>query len=86
MTNLGTAIRDRIRLRLKTKALSAEGRFSALVLSLLPVVLFGALSVIAPGFYGDVWGNPLIIPIFIGAAIWVGIGNMVMWRMVNIET
>lgn len=86
LTNLGTVIRERIRLRLKTKALSAEGRFSALVLSLLPVVLFGALSIIAPGFYGDVWDNPLIYPIFIGAAIWVGIGNMVMWRMVNIET
>ncbi|MGI9394311.1 MAG: type II secretion system F family protein [Boseongicola sp.] len=86
LTNLAGVIRERMRLRLKVRALSAEGRFSAITLSLLPFILFGALSLVAPGFYGAVWGNPLIYPIFIGAGIWMGIGNLIMWRMVNIET
>ena len=81
--NLAEVIRQRIRLRLKIRALSAEGRFSAVTLSLLPVILFGALSLIAPGFYGDVWGDPIIYSIFFGALLWIGIGNLIMWRMVN---
>ena len=83
--NLAEVVRQRIRLRQKTRAISAEGRFSALTLSLLPVVLFGALSFIAPGFYGEVWQSPSIIPIFIGAGLWMALGNFIMWRMVNFE-
>ncbi len=85
LNNLADVVRQRIRLRQKTRAISAEGRFSALTLSLLPIVLFGALSFIAPGFYGEVWQSPLIVPVFLGAGIWMALGNYIMWRMVNFQ-
>jgi tight adherence protein B len=79
--NISKMIRERLRLRLKVKALSAEARFSALVLSILPFALFGLLLIIAPHFYGDVWTAPTVKPMLIGTALWMLIGNLVMYRM-----
>ena len=39
LSSLARMIRERFRMRLKIRALSAEGRFSAAILSLLPFVM-----------------------------------------------
>lgn len=83
--NLSSVIRDRLRMRLKVKALSAEARFSALVLSLLPFVIFAILAVIAPNYYGDVWDMAIVKPLLLLGAVWMGLGNIVMYRMVRFE-
>jgi tight adherence protein B len=81
LTNLAKVVRGRFKLRRKAKALSAEGRYSAMFLSILPIALFGVLLLIAPGYYGDVWDEWYIMP-SLGAAIgWRMIGNLVMYRM-----
>jgi len=85
LSNLTEVIRDRQTLRLKIKALSAEGRFSAIALSLLPFILFFVLLVIAPTLYGDVWGHPMIIPVLALAGVLMVIGDIVMYRMVNFK-
>ncbi len=46
-------IRERDRLRRQVKALSAEGRFSAVVLVLLPIGMAGFLAVANPGYLGE---------------------------------
>jgi tight adherence protein B len=85
LAGISKVIRDRLRMRLKVKALSAEGRFSALLLSLLPFALFGILAIIAPTFYGEIWGMPLVKPMLIGATVWMLIGDLIMYRMVTFE-
>jgi len=82
---ISKVIRDRLRMRLKVKALSAEGRFSALVLSILPFCLFSLLWVIAPHFYGDVWHYAHVKPILLAATVWMMIGDLIMYRMVKFE-
>ena len=83
--NLASVVRHRIRMRMKVRALSAEGRLSAIVLSILPFVLFGILSFTAPDYYGQVWKHNIVYPIFIAAGVWMAIGNFIMWHMVNFE-
>jgi tight adherence protein B len=83
LSNLSRVIRSRFRLRRKAKALSAEGRFSAVALSVIPVLLFGILWVIAPTYYGAVWNEPLVKPALLGAGAWLLIGNAIMYRMVR---
>lgn len=83
LTNLASIIRERFKLRRKAKALSAEGRYSAIFLTLMPIVLFGILWVIAPNYYGDVWNIWYIKPVLGGALIWMLIGNYVMSKMVK---
>jgi Flp pilus assembly CpaF family ATPase/Flp pilus assembly protein TadB len=76
-------VRERLKMRLKVKAMSAEGRFSAIMLSALPFALFAILSLIAPTFYGEVWDQPIVKPVLFAAAVWLMIGNAVMHRMVR---
>lgn len=83
LSNLATVIRERFKLRRKAKALSAEGRYSAVFLTLMPIVLFGILWIIAPNYYGDVWHEWYIKPALGAAFVWMLIGNYVMSKMVK---
>jgi tight adherence protein B len=83
--NLSKIIRERFKLRRKAHAMAAEGRFSALLLSILPIVLFVALRFISPNYYGDVISSPYVKPILAGAVFWMLIGDYVMHRMVRIK-
>lgn len=76
-------IRDRQRMRLKIKSASAEGRSSAMILNVAPIVLFFAIQLIAPDFYGSVEGHSALKTGFIVCGVWMFIGNMVMRRMIN---
>jgi tight adherence protein B len=83
LENLSVVIRDRFKMRRKVKALAAEGKFSALFLSTLPVAIFFMIRYVAPDFYGSVWKFDMT-KIGLGmAAGWMLMGNLVMYRMVN---
>ena len=85
LTNLSSVIRSRFKLRRRAHALSAEGRFSAILLSFIPVALFSVLLFISPNYYGDIWGHPLVKPVLGGAVLWMIFGDYVMYRMVRIR-
>jgi len=59
---LSTVIRDRHVMRKKIKAISAEGRLSAIILSALPVAIFLSIHLTTPSFYGDVMDDPMFRP------------------------
>lgn len=83
LSNLARVIRDRFKLRRKAKALSAEGRYSAVFLSIMPVLLFGLLWLIAPSYYGQVWNEPAVKPALGFGLFWMLVGDIVMYRMVK---
>ncbi|OBQ92936.1 type II secretion system protein F [Mesorhizobium sp. WSM3866] len=85
LSNLASVLRERRKLRLKIRALSAEGRMSAWIISLFPVLMFLILLAIAPSYYGDVWDNPLIMPVFVIFGSWALLGDYIMYRMVNFD-
>src|ERR1043165_4829560 len=78
LSNLSSVIRLRFKMRRKIKALAAEGKFSAIFLSGLPIAVFGLINVMTPDFYGSImkydltkWGLGL-------AGAWMMGGNIVM--------
>jgi len=81
--NLARIMRERLRMKLKIKAASAEGRFSALILSLTPFVLMGIISLMNPSYYGEVQADPIFYPAFEGAFVLMLFGIFVMYRMVK---
>ena len=81
--NLSAVIRERFKMRRKIRALAAEGRASALILSSLPIMIFLAIQVVAPDFYAGVWNEKLTRQVLLGAGTWMGIGNLIMYRLVN---
>lgn len=85
LTRISQVVRERQRMRLKVRALSAEARFSAIALSILPILLFTLLQFIAPGFYGGIFNDWLVVPALVVAAVWLVIGNVIMFRMVRFD-
>jgi tight adherence protein B len=85
LANLSKVLRDRFKMRRRVKAVSAEGRMSAIGLSLLPIVLFVMLQVLAPEFYGGIWNETAVHYGLGGASIAMVIGNIIMFRMVNFK-
>jgi tight adherence protein B len=83
LSRLSRLLRNRTKLQLKIRALSADGRMSALVLSLMPFILLGGITLIAPSYFAEVRGHPLVVPALIYGAISIVIGNVIMYRMVN---
>ncbi len=83
LQNLSAVIRMRFKMRRKIRALAAEGRASALILSSLPIGIFFIIQFIAPEFYGSVWQYDLTKTCLIIAGSWMGTGNFIMYRMVN---
>ena len=78
-------IRLRFKMRRKIRALAAEGRASALILSSLPIAMFLIIQIVAPNFYASVWDIPLTKQALMAAGAWMGIGNLIMYRLVNFK-
>ncbi|RWL88183.1 MAG: type II secretion system F family protein [Mesorhizobium sp.] len=85
LANLSSVLRERQKLRMKIRALSAEGRVSAWVISLFPVAMFLILQVIAPSYYGKIWASPVVFPVFTVFGGWALLGDYIMYRMVNFD-
>jgi tight adherence protein B len=83
LQNLSTVIRQRIKMRRKVKALAAEARMSAIMLSSLPIAVFFMIHLVSPDFYGSVWQFDLTKLILAAAGGWMLLGNFAMYRMVN---
>jgi tight adherence protein B len=83
LQNLSSVIRQRFKMRRKIRALASEGRASAMILSSLPIGLFLVIQVVAPEFYASVWHEDLTKIALACAASWMGMGNFIMYRMVN---
>ena len=85
LENLSSVIRQRFKMRRKIKALAAEGRASALILSSLPLVIFAGIQFLVPDFYASVWHESLTKICLTLAGCWMGIGNIIMYRLVNFK-
>jgi tight adherence protein B len=85
LANLSRVIRERFKMRRKIKSLASEGRASALILSSLPFGMFAIIYFLVPNFYGDVWHESLTKVGLALAGCWMGIGNFIMYRMVNFK-
>jgi len=83
LNNLSAVIRERFKMRRKIRALAAEGRASALILSSLPIALLAIINFLVPDFYASVWSESLTKIALALAGCWMGIGNLIMFRMVN---
>ena len=85
LSRLSRMLRGRLKLRLKIRALSSEGRLSAIVLSLTPFILFALITLIAPDYYFGVKDHPIAQAALILGALMLVIGNVFLYRMVNFK-
>ncbi len=85
LENIGQIIRDRLTLKGKIKGLTAEGRFSAIILGLLPILTFVALYFLNHDYIMMLFKDPDGIKVLVGGGISIILGALVMKKMVNIK-
>jgi tight adherence protein B len=83
LQNLSTVIRERFKMRRKIRALAAEARASALILSSLPILMFAVINFVTPEFYASVWDEDITKKALGLAGSWMLVGNFIMYRLVN---
>lgn len=85
LDSISALIRARFKLLGTIRVLSAEGKLSAWILTLLPFVLAGVISFIHPTFIGILWTDPAGRQMIAGALVIMILGIFWMWRIIKIR-
>lgn len=83
--NISELIRARLKLLGTVRVLSAEGRLSAWILTLLPFALAFVLQIINPKFLSVLWTDPMGQKMVGVALCMMVIGIFAMWRIIKIR-
>jgi tight adherence protein B len=91
LDSIAFTIRERIRIMGEIRVLTAQQRMSGYVVAGLPIFLVLILSVIAPSFMEPMFGDPTVFGIPVGViilalgGIMMGVGFLLIRRIVDIE-
>jgi tight adherence protein B len=85
LKNTAHLIRERQKIVGVVRVLSAEGRISALILSLLPFVLAALMGLLNPGFISRLWTDPMGLQLVYASLTLMAIGIFWMWRLIQIR-
>jgi tight adherence protein B len=85
LENIGQLIRARLHLKGKIRSLTAEGRFSALILAALPVGIFFILYFVNPGYIGMLLTDSLGHRLLVAGVCSMALGILWMRKMIQIK-
>jgi len=85
LAKLSHSIRERLRLKGQIRASSSQGRLTARVLSVLPLVLVVLMNVISPSYFKVMTHESIGRSMLIGAVVAQVIGYLCMKKIVSIE-
>jgi tight adherence protein B len=85
LSTVSQTIRDRYSLKRQIKALSAEGRLSSLILSILPVLLFAALLIFNPLFLRPLFTTRVGIMLIAGSVVLMIVGVFWLKKITQIK-
>lgn len=79
------AIRERAELRREVVALTAEGRFSAIILVALPFLMFAGLLVVAPKYASALTSTFYGVVLLVSALVMLLVGGLWLFRVSKVE-
>ncbi len=82
---LSAVIRRRYAMRRRIHAISSEGRISAIILSLLPAVMYGGTTLMAPTYFSSVSDDPMFKPIVATILLLVAGNALLLRRLVTFK-
>jgi tight adherence protein B len=83
--NLSRLIRERLKLRSKVKVMSADGRLSAWILTLMPFALGALMNAFNPGFMAPLWTDPIGLVMLQYLLTMMVVGVVVMQKIIRIR-
>jgi tight adherence protein B len=85
LTTVSQTIRERYALKRQIRALSAEGRLSSLILSVLPILMFVALLAFNPVFLAPLYSTAMGLMMLAGASVLMIIGMFWLKKITEIK-
>jgi len=85
LATVSTTIRDRYSLKRQVRALSAEGRLSSMILSVLPLLIFAALFLFNPTFLSPLYSTAVGLALMAGAGVLMIIGVFWLRKLTQIK-
>jgi tight adherence protein B len=85
LEGLASVIRGRTMLGKRVRALSSEGRASALLLSALPVLLVAFMLLTQPNYYTSKFSDPIFWPVAGGVFASYLVGLLIIRRIINFK-
>jgi tight adherence protein B len=85
LSNISALIRQRLKLLMKIRVLSAEGRLSAWILCLLPFCLAGVINIINPRFMSVLWTDPMGLKMIYALLVLMVLGTLWMRKIIRIR-
>ena len=78
-------IRKRQNIAGLVRVLSAEGRISAVILSVMPFALAALMSLLSPGFISKLWTDPIGLKMVYTSLCLMLLGILWMWKLIKIR-
>jgi len=85
LENLSKVIRERAAMFMKVRALSSEGRMTAVMLTVLPIFTFVLLFIVNASFFLDVANDPWFVPGFVFLLVLYLVGFFTIRKMVDLK-
>jgi tight adherence protein B len=85
LTNIAQLVRARMRLLGKVRVLAAEGKFSAWILALMPLVVGMLLAAINPVFMATLWRDPIGVKLIQVCLVLYAVGVLWITRLVRLR-
>jgi len=85
LANLSRLIRERLKLLARMRVLSSEGRLSAWILGLMPFALAGVMNIFNPEFMAPLWTDPIGVGIIKNMLVLMGIGVLILRKIIRIR-
>ena len=85
LDNLSSVIRERSRVKRQVRVASAHGRITGWILSAMPPILAGVMTIVAPEHMRSFVNDPLGVRMIIAAVFLQVIGTLAIRRIVNVE-
>jgi tight adherence protein B len=85
LNRLSHIIRERFRLKGQVKAVSAHGRLTSMILTLLPIATLGGFLVTSPDYLAPLFNDPTGKKLLAGGVIAMIMGNLVIRKIIRIK-
>jgi tight adherence protein B len=85
LANLADVLRKRAQMKLKIKAMSSESKASAYIVGSLPFIVFGLIWFINGSYMQGFFTDTRLMIAGGGGLLWMGIGVLIMAKMVRFE-
>ncbi|MDX5403340.1 MAG: type II secretion system F family protein [Rhodobacterales bacterium] len=85
LENLSAMIRDRAMLRNKIRAISAEGRITAIIMAAFPFLLYLMISTLVPTYFDPVWESGYGTIVVVSILTLMSFGLLILYKLVKFD-